>query len=65
MRLLSLTTNGSEVPIINGLGSYLSQTDFLSVVGDREDFEFLRGIGFNYLGEDDRGYLYARDGITI
>lgn len=58
--LLSLTTNGSELSIINGLGRFTSKTRYLSVVGNRSDFEFLSEIGFEYYDDDDRGYLFVR-----
>ena len=58
VRLLSLTTNGSEMKILDGVGAtLLAQTEFLSVIDDPRQNSGYASLGFEYYGEDDRGYL--------
>jgi len=63
IRLLSLTTNGAEEKIIEGIGSkLLSRIEFLSVIDDPRKTSVYSKAGFEYFSEDDRGYLLKRVG---
>jgi len=58
IKLLSLTSNGSEIEILEGCRELLPIVQYLSVVGNRHDFDFLSTFGFEFLSEDNRGYLF-------
>lgn len=59
IKLLSVTTNGSEVEILRGAPRTLANVTYVSVI-TREADDLLTNHGFTGCGEDDRGYLYRR-----
>lgn len=59
VRLLSITTNGSELEILKGAARTLQRIEYVSVITPRAD-EILKAHGFSAFGHDDRGYTYRR-----
>lgn len=57
IRLLSVTTNGSELQILQGAEKTLSKVQYVSTITTDVD-QFLANAGFRRIGGDDRGYLY-------
>jgi FkbM family methyltransferase len=61
VRLISITTNGAEREIIEGLGGRLPDVEYISIadtgVVDPAEFE---SQGFNLFSYDDRGRTFAR-----
>lgn len=63
IRVLSVTTNGSDPQIFEGASYTLAKTEFVAVV-TRECESQLAGHGFRMVGHDDRGYTYGRSAAT-
>lgn len=59
IKLLSVTTNGSELEILHGAAKTLENVEYVSVITP-EASEILGKHGFNAAGEDDRGYLFRK-----
>jgi FkbM family methyltransferase len=61
-KLVSITTNGAEIQILQGMESYLKGgCRFLSLASTGPGYqEYVRGLGFEYVGRDDRGYFFRR-----
>lgn len=65
IRLLSLTTNGSEDKIISGLGEKLrARVEYVSVIDDPRETTVYSDFGFDFFAEDDRGYLLRNRNFT-
>lgn len=63
--LVSITTNGAEIQILEGFRSALTRqaVDYVALArtGERREFEsFLSRWGFSFLTHDDRGYTFQR-----
>lgn len=62
-RLVSITTNGAELEILNGMKGMLAQDAeiyiSLAVTGDRYR-EKMDQLGFEYVCDDDRGFTFRR-----
>jgi len=59
IRLLSITTNGSEIEILKGAEQTLGRTEYVSLITDQAE-GMLKEHGFVRVGHDDRGYTYRR-----
>jgi FkbM family methyltransferase len=59
VKLLSITTNGSELEILAGAARTLERVEYVSIITKAGD-AILRKHGFSPAGHDDRGYLYRR-----
>jgi len=65
IRVLSLTTNGSELKILDGVGpELLSRTEYVSVIDDPRKNTGYDALGFDYFGEDDRGFLLRNRNVA-
>lgn len=64
VNLLSITTNGAEAEILNGVKNISNQIDLISIVGDPNSYPIINDLGFEFKSEDDRGYLYKRSKIS-
>lgn len=62
VRLVSITTNGSERQILEGMKEINKSTTYIATVGRPEKYRIVEDFGFVLLGEDDRGYLFSRPG---
>lgn len=56
--LLSITTNGAEHEILKGLTKKSSEIRAISIINAGRCSKELQAIGFNYVGEDDRGQTW-------
>jgi FkbM family methyltransferase len=59
IKLLSITTNGSEFEILEGAARTLGHIAYVSIITMDAD-ALLRKHGFRLQGHDDRGYTYRR-----
>ena len=59
IKLLSVTTNGSEIEILQGATNTLANVEYVSVITPSAS-ELLAAQGFSACGEDDRGYLFRK-----
>ena len=59
IKLLSITTNGSEIEILRGALKTLVNVEYVSIITP-DAAELLNDHGFNSCGEDDRGYLFRK-----
>jgi FkbM family methyltransferase len=59
IRLMSVTTNGSDPQIFEGASNTLAKTEFVAVVTRECESQLMRH-GFRLVGHDDRGYTYGR-----
>jgi FkbM family methyltransferase len=62
-RLVSLTTNGSELQILAGMRGMLAEghPEYLSLASTGAGYvERLRELGYDYIARDDRGYCFRR-----
>ena len=59
IKLLSITTNGSEIEILRGALNTLMHVEYVSIITP-DAAELLSDHGFNACGEDDRGYLFRK-----
>jgi FkbM family methyltransferase len=61
-RLVSITTNGSEIPILEGMTRLLSEgLAYISVAPPRPELiPYIEKLGFSYAARDDRGYFFTR-----
>ena len=59
IKLLSITTNGSEMQVLKGAAKTLAMVEYVSIITP-DASEFLSSHGFGPFGEDDRGYLFRR-----
>lgn len=65
VRLVSITTNGSEEAILKGGVEVLSNTDYLALaITSDEVTELALNAGFELVGNDDRGFTYKRRDAT-
>lgn len=62
VRLVSITTNGSEQQVLEGMRETQKATTYVATVGRPEKYRIVEEYGFQLLGEDDRGYLFGRPG---
>lgn len=60
IKLLSITSNGSESKILDGAKAICERVEYLSIIGDDKEFPQIKDYGFELVGGDDRGYLYKR-----
>jgi len=61
--LLSVTSNGSEEEILDGVKSYLRNIKFISIIREPQNYSVFSEYGFKVIGEDDRGYTFAHEYI--
>ncbi len=61
-RLVSITTNGSEIPILEGMTRLLAEgLAYISVAPPRPELiPYIEKLGFTYAARDDRGYFFTR-----
>jgi FkbM family methyltransferase len=59
--LLSITTNGSEKQILDGVESYINNVTYISIIGDPNEFPRIYDYNFKLKGEDDRGLLFEKN----
>jgi FkbM family methyltransferase len=60
--LVSITTNGAEIPILNGMTASLDKCRFVSLASTGPDLvEHMTSLGFSCIARDDRGYCFTRD----
>lgn len=59
IKLLSITTNGSELEILRGASKTLAHVEYVSIITPQAN-ELLSEHGFSACGEDDRGYLFRK-----
>ena len=59
IKLLSITTNGSEMQVLRGAVETLSIVEYVSIITP-DAGDFLSSHGFGPFGEDDRGYLFRK-----
>ena len=59
VKLLSITTNGSEAHVLRGAANTLAKVEYVSVITP-EAHDVLSSHGFSPVGGDDRGYLYRK-----
>jgi FkbM family methyltransferase len=61
-RLVSITTNGSEMHILEGMQRLLAEgLPYISVAPPRPELiPFVEGLGYDYTARDDRGYFFTR-----
>ncbi len=67
IRLVSVTTNGSELEVLAGLGTTARRTEFISVARayrTPEVGEKLLQMSFSQVAIDDRGILYRRQDLA-
>lgn len=60
IKLLSITSNGSEEEILQGASKTQEKVEYISIIGDPQDFPKIEAYQFRQIGEDDRGYLYQK-----
>ena len=60
VKLLSITSNGSEEEILQGAGTTQKLVKYISIVGSPDNYPKILEYGFKQQSEDDRGYLYAK-----
>lgn len=60
IKLLSITSNGSEQEILEGAESTQSLVEYISIIGDPSTYPKILEYGFQQKSEDDRGFLYAK-----
>jgi FkbM family methyltransferase len=58
-KLVSITTNGSENEILKGMKALGARLQYISTIGDENEIPMLRELGFDKLGDDDRGWTYC------
>ena len=65
-KLVSITTNGSEMPILEGMKRVLAQgLPYISVAPPRPELiPFVEKLGYDYTARDDRGYFFTRRGYS-
>ncbi len=54
---ISITTNGSEIKILEGMKKALENTSYISIIG-QETLLYLEQRGWERMGRDDRGNTY-------
>lgn len=59
VRLLSITTNGSEMEILEGVGNYWEKIDYVSIINAPRFGRYLEDQGFEEIAPDDRGATFA------
>ncbi len=60
IKLLSVTSNGSEEEILEGAKSTQALVEYISIIGAPEKYPKILEYGFKQQSEDDRGYLYTK-----
>lgn len=60
VKLLSITSNGSEEEILQGAESTQKYVKYISIIGDPDKYPKILDYGFKQQSEDDRGYLYTK-----
>jgi len=60
IKLLSITSNGSENQILKGCQKMAEMVEYISIIGPPERYPHINDIGFSYYTGDDRGRLYHR-----
>lgn len=63
--LLSITTNGAEAEILNGLRNISSKIKRISIIGNPSRYPAILDLGFELSSEDDRGYFYVQKNNKI
>lgn len=61
IKLLSITSNGSEEEILQGSEKTQKSVKYISIIGDPKTYPKITSYGFSQIGEDDRGYLYTKN----
>lgn len=64
-RLVSITTNGAEMPVLEGMTRVLAEgLPYISVAPPRPELiPFVESLGYVYTARDDRGYFFTRRGL--
>lgn len=59
-KLISITTNGAELPILEGMKNTLaSGLPYISLASTGDGFQdYMEKIGYKYIARDDRGYTF-------
>jgi FkbM family methyltransferase len=63
-RLVSITTNGAEIPILRGMGETMKRgCEYVSLALTQPGLiEHMAGLGYDYIAQDDRGYSFQKRG---
>lgn len=57
--LLSITTNGSENDILEGMSNYRGRICYVATIGTLKQYPALARLGFVKFGDDDRGITFV------
>jgi FkbM family methyltransferase len=60
VKLCSITSNGSEAQILEGVENVSDRIQYISIVGHPSKYSLIDSMGFKMIGEDDRGYIYEQ-----
>lgn len=58
IKIVSITSNGSENPILEGMNSTLKEIKYIATIGSYGEFPLLAEYGYAPVGGDDRGYTF-------
>lgn len=61
--LLSITTNGSENDILEGMSAYRDRVRYVATIGELRQYPALARYGFVRLGDDDRGTTFVNPAL--
>lgn len=60
VRLVSITANGAENRILQGMVGLQKSVPYVATIGDQSQYPKLAEYGYTSLGGDDRGYTFCR-----
>lgn len=60
IRLVSVTTNGAENQIFDGMSGIQNNVSYVATIGDSGLYPKLQSYGYEQFGGDDRGFTFAR-----
>lgn len=60
VRMISITTNGSENRILEGMSQLQESVEYIATIGKFEEYPLLAQYGYQPYGGDDRGYTFRR-----
>jgi FkbM family methyltransferase len=60
IRMVSITSNGSENRILEGMRAVQQSVEFIATIGEYEEFPLLAAYGYAPFGDDDRGYTFRK-----
>ena len=61
VRLVSITTNGSENQILAGMVKVQEKLLYIATIGEASDYPALLSYGYAEFGGDDRGYTFKKN----